>query len=209
MLQNPRKSLTVQFRQLNPTTRFLLPRKEILRMFSKVLTPIGLALLYMTAFSVTGQAKDDTPVLVVGKPGTRCPNAQYSTITDAINAAPEGAEIKICPALYPEHLTIEKPLTLRGVSENGVDRVLLQPAPPFEAVIAVRNTHDVTIRNLAIDASSNTVSGCAVLLNGVITGSLAGIHFRNSSGSVHSTAIVGARLKLRKCMPARLPVITP
>jgi Right handed beta helix region len=172
-------------------------------------TSTTLVLLSMAAFSGTARVADDA--LVVGKPGTRCPDARYSTITDAINAAPSGATINICPALYPEHVTIDKPLTLRGVSENGVNRVLLQPVPPFDAVITVRNTHDVTIRNLTIDASNNTVSACAVLVNTVITGGLAGIHFYNSSGSVESNAIFGARLKHAGCTAGagRQPVLFP
>jgi parallel beta-helix repeat protein len=154
----------------------------------------------MTAFGVTSYAaNNDTVRLVVGKPGSDCANAQYSTISDAIKAAPPRATINICPGLYPENLTIEKPLTLRGVSENGVDRVLLQPPGPFEAVITVQNTQDVTIRNLAIDASNNTVSGCATLVNGVITVGLAGIHFYNSSGSVVENAIFGAQVNQPTC----------
>ena len=199
MIRNLRKSLTIQFRQLNATTGILLSGKEILTLFSKLRTPIGLALLCITAFSLTGYAEDDTRTLVVGKPGTPCPNAQYSTITEAINAAEPGARINVCPALYPENLTIEKPLTLLGVSENGVGRVLLQPSAPFDAVITVRNTQDVTIRNLAIDAGHNTVSGCAALVNGAITGSLAGIHFYNSSGSIERNVIFGAELNQPTC----------
>ena len=95
--------------------------------------------------------------LIVGKPNTACPNAQYTTITAAVNAAAPGDEIKICPALYPEQLIITKALTLRGVLTpvnissflpccNEVKRVSLQPSLqdlqglPFEAVITVMNT---------------------------------------------------------------------
>jgi hypothetical protein len=58
---------------------------------------------------------------------------------------------------------------------------------PFQAVISVVNTGDVTIEGLAIDASNNTVNGCTV--------NLAGIHFSNSSGKVANNAIFGAQLK--------------
>jgi hypothetical protein len=183
----------------------LLPKKES-TMFNEQVTTIGLVLICMAGFCATSQADDDRPTLVVGQPGTPCPNAQYSTIMAAISAAPAGAEIDICPALYPEQLIITKPLTLRGLSVNGVDRVLLQPALqnlaglPFEAVINVLNTHDVTIQNLAIDASHNTVSGCAVNNAGVITNSLAGIHFYNASGSVENSAIFGAQLPSPGCL---------
>jgi parallel beta-helix repeat protein len=129
----------------------------------------------------------------VGQPNTPCPNAQYQTITDAINAANPGDTIQICPALYPEQLVITKPLTLLGIGVQGVGRVLLQPPSlvpvgllPFEAVISVVNTTGVTIQNLSIDASNNTVATCTV--------GLAGIHYYNSSGTVDSNVILGARL---------------
>lgn len=121
----------------------------------------------------------------------------------AINAAAAGDQIEICPALYPEQLIITKALTLRGVATpvnissylpccNEVDRVLLQPTLqdlqglPFEAVITVMNTEGVSIENLSIDASQNTVTSCDVALSGV--------HFYNASGRIRRSAIAGAQL---------------
>jgi hypothetical protein len=130
--------------------------------------------------------------LTVGKPNTPCPNAQYTTITGAVNAAGSGDVIEICPALYPEQILITKPLTLRGITMQGVSRVLLQPAMtvlgnlPFEAVIAVVNTTGVTIENLTLDASNNTLSGCQI--------GLSAVHFYNSSGTVNANSISGAQL---------------
>jgi nitrous oxidase accessory protein NosD len=136
----------------------------------------------------------------VGQPNTPCPNAQYTTINDAVNAADPGDVIEICPALYPEQVTITKRLTLRGLSVDGVNRVLLQPTSmspavgvdnavgglPFEAVITVMYTQGVTVQNLAIDASKNNVTGCTTLV--------AGIHYYNSSGEVENNAISGAQV---------------
>jgi Right handed beta helix region len=48
------------------------------------------------------------------------------------------------------------------------------------------NTHDVTIQNLAIDASNNAVSGCSPVV--------AGIHYFNSSGAVENNAVSGAQV---------------
>lgn len=134
--------------------------------------------------------------LTVGKSNTDCPNAEYTTIAAAITAAAPGDVIEICPALYPEQLVISKPLTLRGVrttvAGNEVNRVLLQPSLqdiqnlPVEAVITVMNTWGVSIENLAIDASQNSVQGC--------TPQLADIHFYNASGRVANDALFGAQL---------------
>ena len=163
---------------------------------------IGLTLMFLGTVCVTGSAWTRT----VGKDKTSCPDAQYDTITAAVNAAAPGDVIEICPALYPEQLIIAKPLTLRGVSVdvNGDDvkRVLIQPPSlvvdglGFETVITVMNTHGVTIENLAVDASKNSVSGC--------TPGLATIHYYNASGTVKDNAIFGAQLTKPGC-PGNLP----
>ncbi|HTX35884.1 MAG TPA: right-handed parallel beta-helix repeat-containing protein [Bryobacteraceae bacterium] len=131
----------------------------------------------------------------VGKAGAPCANPapDYATVTAAINAASDGDEIDICPSLYPEQLMITKSLTLRGTGDQGTGRAMIQPTVlvpvgslGFTAVITVMGTSNVTIQNLAIDASYNTVSGC--------TEAVAGIHFYDASGVVDSDAISGAEL---------------
>jgi hypothetical protein len=66
--------------------------------------------------------------LTVGAASSGCSNAGYTTIGAALAVAHAGDEIDICPALYPEQLVITKPVTLRGIGINGIQRVLLQPA---------------------------------------------------------------------------------
>jgi hypothetical protein len=149
-----------------------------------------LALLFMgTAGSLAaygGQTR------IVGHPGAPCPNVQYESIGAAINAASAGDEIAICPGTYQEQLIITQPLTLRGIEVNGSKRTLIQPTLtdlaglPTEAAITVMNTKGVTIQDLAIDASHNTVSSC--------TPGLAGVHFFNASGALNNSAILGAHL---------------
>lgn len=147
--------------------------------------------------------------LTVGQPNGPCPNAQYTTIGAAISAANSGDVIQICPAVYPEQLSITTPLTLQGISTtvNGlpVNRVLIQPTLqvlpgiPSPAVISVGNTQGVTIENVAIDASHNTVSGCGSIL--------AGIHFFNASGTIRNNAIFGAQLANPKsCYNSQAPI---
>jgi nitrous oxidase accessory protein NosD len=168
-------------------------------MAARQLSYVVLTLLFLAVACATSSAA----TRVVGKPNTACPHAQYTTITAAVNAADPGDVIEICPALYPEQLIISKPLTLRGIAThvnltqflpccNLVDRILLQPALtdlqalPFESVITVMNAEDVTIDNLAIDASQNTVASCDIALSAV--------HFFNASGRLKNSAIFGAQL---------------
>jgi hypothetical protein len=123
---------------------------------------------------------------------TSCPNQQFTTINAALNAASSGDTVAICPGLYAEQLVITKPVTLVGLAANGIGRVLLQPALTVqqnlatEAVITVMNTSGVSIQNLAIDGSNNSVTSC--------TPGVAGIHFYNASGSVSNNAIFGTHL---------------
>jgi hypothetical protein len=143
-------------------------------------------------------ACSNAATLTVGKSTGPCPNSSYSTIGAALSTAASGDIIEICPGLYPEQLTITKSVKLRGIGAGGYGRVLLQPAAitnvqnplqsgtSFQAAISVINTTDVEIKDLAIDASLNSASGCTV--------SLAAIHFSNSSGTVANNAISGAQL---------------
>jgi hypothetical protein len=131
--------------------------------------------------------------LTVGKPNTPCPTPGYTTITDAINAAASGDTIEVCPALYPEQLTIMKPITIRGIGQSGVGRVLIQPTGispdislTYASVIMVLYTQNVSLVNLTVDASANKISGCSPLLSG--------IHFYDSSGTVDSVTTTGTSL---------------
>src|SRR5207302_9795329 len=167
-----------------------------IRHYLSVTIPISLALLFLGTLC-------SAATLRVGHPNTSCPNAQYTTITAAVNAAAPGDVIEICPALYPEQLIITKPLILRGVLTkvnieiylpccNEVKRVLLQPSLqdlqglPFEAVITVMDTEDVTIDNLAIDASQNTVAGCDI--------GLSAVHLYNASCRLKNNTVFGETL---------------
>ncbi len=50
--------------------------------------------------------------LVVDDDKVECPNAAFSHIQDAVDAASPGDEIHICKGTYAEQLTIRKPLDI-------------------------------------------------------------------------------------------------
>src|SRR5215469_1970855 len=58
------------------------------------------------------------PVIVVGTQSAACPDAQFSTIQEAVDHASPGTVIRICPGTYPEQVSITKALSLQG--QNGV-----------------------------------------------------------------------------------------
>jgi len=158
-------------------------------MLKNVLGIVGLLIVGLACEAHTATAAE---TLVVGKPGTPCPDAQYTTINAAVKAAARGDEIAIGPALYDEQITLTKPLWLHGRKVDGIGRILIQPSSftvnglGFEAVITVLNPEVVTIDNLAVDASKNAVAAC--------TPGLAAIHFHNASGEIKNSAIFGAQL---------------
>ena len=126
--------------------------------------------------------------LVVGVNKTACPNAAFSKIQAAINAASPGDHIRVCAGTYAEQLSITKPLEIDA--ENGA---ILQPGPivqnttslfdasPIAAAILVSDTVDVSINGFIVDGGNSGISQCAPDLIGVM--------FRNASGVIANSAI--------------------
>ncbi len=128
----------------------------------------------------------------------------YSSIQPAVNAAPAGATILICPGTYPELVTIKKSVTMRGVTNpaantgaavitlpNGGQGVAANYADGsnfggsgFASAIAqiFVKAARVSISNISVDAS-NTFTTCSVP-------SLIGIVFSGgASGTVSRVAV--------------------
>ena len=68
---------------------------------------VGIALA--ACFSVQGV---QAATIVVG---TCKAGIQFATIGAAITASPVGATINVCPGIYPEQVTINKDLTMKGI----------------------------------------------------------------------------------------------
>src|SRR5712692_6800589 len=54
------------------------------------------------------------PQLVVDDDKVECPNAAFTRIQDAVDAASPGATIRVCKGNYAEQVAIGKPLTIAG-----------------------------------------------------------------------------------------------
>jgi len=105
--------------------------------------------------------------IVVDPKATPCVSAtmHYTTVQAAVSAAPSGSTISVCPAIYPEQVTITTPLTLKGVtnvSGNTGAAVITIPngmfASSFTQVII--RAANVTLNNIGVDGN-NSVSGCS------------------------------------------------
>jgi Right handed beta helix region len=154
-----------------------------------------LALLWgSSALANTNQANETTDhVLLVDDDQQECPNAGFTTIQTAVNAAAPGDTIQVCPGTYNEQVEIAKRLTLVGVERNGKKASVVQPSNivvntdfagiPTASIILVRNTSDVTIRNITVDGINNGLVCDATFPT------MDGIFFRNASGEIESVAI--------------------
>jgi hypothetical protein len=133
-----------------------------------------------------GQAGQAAPEVV----GTCKPGESFPTIQAAVNAAPSGSTIDVCPGIYPEQVLIDgKSLTLIGVPSGTNDAAVLVPpagglvangsrlrGSPVAAQILVQNSAAVTISRLTVDGNGNALIGCGT--------DLIGIYFKNSAGRI-------------------------
>jgi Periplasmic copper-binding protein (NosD) len=130
--------------------------------------------------------------LVVGQ-GASCPNAQFSKIQDAVNAASPGDTIQICPGQYDEQVTIDKKLEVDG--NNGA---VIRPAnvsanttgiasgKSIAAIVLVDGATDVTIRNVIVDGADSAIVACSP--------DLIGVFYRNASGELSRVAVRNVKL---------------
>ena len=153
---------------------------------------------FASAVGTVLKADDDDshrgPTLLVDDDKVQCPTAGFSRIQDAVNAAPAGATIRVCPGTYQEQVSITKSLTIRAdngavvIPSNVVANTtsLVSPNAPIAAVILVADTDHVTLRNLTVDGADNGIAGCSP--------NLIGIYFRNASGEIKNAAVRNMKL---------------
>jgi parallel beta-helix repeat protein len=165
----------------------------VMRRFQAVV----LSWVIVTSFTVFQKpalrAENDGPTLVVDDDRVQCPTAGFTKIQDAVNAAPAGATIRVCPGTYPEQVSISKTLTLRGdngavllPSNMAANTTSLVTSAPIAAVVLVADTERVTLDNLTVDAANNGITGCGP--------DLMGIYFRNASGKITNVAVRNTKL---------------
>jgi Right handed beta helix region len=121
--------------------------------------------------------------------GTCVPNkASYSTITDAVQGAPAGSTILLCPGVYAEQVVISKSLTLKGQTVgNSAYPVIMPPAggllvnaaglnvnsffglgTPLSAQVLIQGSAAVTINDIALDATGYNIPNCDSIVVGIL-----------------------------------------
>jgi Periplasmic copper-binding protein (NosD) len=124
------------------------------------------------------------------KPG----KADFATIQEAVTNAPSGGTINVCPGTYPEQVTIQQPLTLKGVtSGNNANVVITAPASGLilpnvvstQFAVAgqlevLNTTGPVNISDITVDGTGLTLEAPAV----ADSGAAAGILYDSAAGSL-------------------------
>jgi len=126
--------------------------------------------------------------ILVDDDRVQCPDAAYSTIQGAVNAARPGEHIRVCAGTYPEQVAIDKSIVLKA--DNGVFVKPVGVAPntaglfqgdPLAAVFLVTNAVSVEISGFSMDGSANGFIDCGPRLIGIL--------FQNSSGLIEGNVI--------------------
>lgn len=142
-------------------------------------------LVLLLALIAGGHALSAT-TLVVGN----CKAGGYSTIQAAVNAAPAGATVQVCPGGYWEQVSITRAVTLEGITSNNQQGINIYPPAAglvpnatdafgraVAAQVLVQNsTGAVNISNIIVFGQGNGISGCPP--------AVAGIMYQNSSGAI-------------------------
>jgi nitrous oxidase accessory protein NosD len=151
------------------------------------------AFFAIALFLPTEAAAAHAAQLVVSSDKSVCPQAGFTRIQDAVNAASPGDRIRICKGTYDEQVTVNKALALDA--DNGA---VLMPsamqqntrslfdAAPIATALLVENATNVTVRGLTVDGANNGITECSP--------DLEGITFQNASGSIERVAVRNFKL---------------
>jgi Right handed beta helix region len=131
-----------------------------------------------------------SPTGATGSDDRSCHTAAYTTIQSAVDAAPSGGEVVVCPGTYTEDVVISQPLkliglvgaTIQGAPTSTIMCDQLGPAGPGSAPCLAA----VTIKSSWVKVSGFTVTGASG--EGILaTGSL-------QSGSISQVRITDNRV---------------
>jgi len=102
--------------------------------------------------------------IVVDDDNVQCAKATHDSIQEAVQSAPEGAIIWVCPGDYEETVTVDKRVVLRGVHYGDAGQRCNNPSslpdPTLDAILHVPAAMDA--RGFDVQESGVTISGFVV-----------------------------------------------
>jgi nitrous oxidase accessory protein NosD len=111
----------------------------------------------LTLFAATAASANE---LKVDDDGAQCPNATYTSIQAAVDAASPGDKVQVCAGTYMEQVRIEAKDNLKL---EGQDNPTIKAPPPVQtsprALVWVHNSDDVTLRGFTVSGPWNE-PGC-------------------------------------------------
>ena len=160
----------------------------------QIFSSVAALVLVLGPITVAPQvAHAQTPVSVVGTKSAACPDAQFSTIQEAVDHASPGTVIRICPGTYPEQVSIKIALSLQGEngaviepSHLGVNTMGTFSGAPLAPIILVKDTTDVDIQGVIVDGANNDITACGPDFIGIL--------YQNASGEVKRVAVRNIKL---------------
>ncbi len=160
----------------------------------KFVKTLILALVWVAYSLIAGQQAHAQTFIV--DDDAQCSGANYTRIQDAVNDAPAGATIAVCPGIYAEQLRLDKALTLRGFGTDAQNQAVIRPSQlvesvniggtPVAAVVYVTNAVNVNLEGITVDGAANNVSDCLPYLIGVL--------YFNASGEIRGSTVKSIRL---------------
>jgi len=104
-----------------------------------------------------------TQTLVVDKDKAQCGKAGYRSIQEAVDAANAGDVVRVCPDVYDERVTVNKPLTVRGDADSveALDCfAATRPAvDPTQQVIVTAGADNPTVPMFDLQAGNIDLQG--------------------------------------------------
>jgi len=178
------------------------PSQKIMSLFLTVpfalgevdLSTLGVSSAELATVGPQASAAPGGDMLIVDD-GTDCPNAEFTSIQAAVNAATPGAKIKVCRGVYVEQVVIPSSkdnITL--FSEGALQAIIKAPAVMADpkAIVQISGATGVTIKHFTITGPGGT--GCDSLRYGVrIDGGGSALISHNHITEIHDTPFSGCQ----------------
>lgn len=158
------------------------------RLFTRVLAACALVATFGAAALGGGAAGAVSPSVVYVSPsgspdgaGTSCATAQYTSIQDAVDAAPAGGTVRVCAGTYHESVTIDHRLILFGLPGAVIDA----SGQPYGVGVAASYS---TVMNLEV---ANAGPGAVPMVDDGMEGPFDGIVTAGFTGGGPKAALNG------------------